>query len=92
MSFAVLFAATLPGLVILLIVLAAIERMTRRRSGRGDLSAAGLDVFSAAMLPGRAVELEHRAEAKERRVRPTDGAPPHGVDLDGGTARMKRAD
>lgn len=90
MNFAVLFAATLPGLVVLLIVLAAIERVLRRRKGRSSLSAAGLDVFSAAMLPGRAVELEHRAEAKERRLGPSDGAPPHGVDLVGGTARVRR--
>lgn len=90
MSFSVLVAATLPGLVILLIILAAIERIVRRRKGSSNLSAAGLDVFSAAMLPGRAIELEHRAEAKERRLGPSDGAPPHGVDLAGGTARVRR--
>ncbi|MFI5428486.1 hypothetical protein [Aeromicrobium sp. UC242_57] len=78
MSFGVLFAATLPGLVVLLVVLAAVERVSKRRRG---LSAAGLDVFSAAMLPGRAIEQEHRAEAKERRINPSDGAPPHGIDV-----------
>lgn len=88
MNFAVLFAATLPSLVLLLVVLAVVDRASRRQKGGSTLSAAGLDVFSAAVLPGRDVEQAYRAEAKERRVGPTDGAPPHGVDLGGGTAHL----
>ena len=85
MSLAILFAATLPGLVVLLIVVAAVERLSNKRRG---VSAAGLDVFSAAVLPGRATELEERDEAKNRRATHSDGAPPHGIDLTGGTAHI----
>lgn len=88
MSLAMLFAMSLPGLVVLLIAVAALERIVHRHGGR-SASAAGLDVFSASMLPGRAVELEHRDAAKTRRATHTDGAPPHGVDLAGGTAHVR---
>ena len=66
MGAGVLVALTLPGLVILLVVLAAVEhawsRVGRRSPLHGRerhaLSASGLDVFSAALDPGRNVDLD----------------------------------
>jgi len=60
MAAGVLFALTLPGLVILLVVVATAEHLWSRagrrslllRRQRHALSAGGLDVFSAALVPG----------------------------------------
>ena len=53
------------------------------------LSAAGADVFSAALVPGRAVDLEQRRASELLREDETDGAPPRGrVDLDTGVAHL----
>jgi hypothetical protein len=91
----VLFALTLPGLVILLVVVATAEhawsRAGRRsplhRRERHALSAGGLDVFSAALDPGRHVDLEEQRVREVRRDDALDGAPPYGrIDLDGGVA------
>lgn len=92
-----MFAATLPGLVVLLTLLAAVEHAASRRKRRGvvsrehrpALTATGLDVFSAAMLPGRDTELEHRNLAKRLRVEASDGAPRNTVDLTTGIARIQ---
>ena len=92
-----LFALTLPGLVVLLVVLASLEhawsRFGRRSrlhgSERHALSAGGLDVFSAALVPGRAVDLEEQRARELRRDDVEDGAPPSGrVDLDSGVAYL----
>jgi hypothetical protein len=63
-----LFAVTLPGLVVLLVVLAATEQVLARagrrsvltRHRRPDLSAAGMDVLAASMSPGKQHELDQR--------------------------------
>ena len=92
-----LFALTLPGLVVLLVVLAAFEhawsRLGRRSRLHGRerhaLSAGGLDVFSAALAPGRAVDLEQQRVREMRRDDVEDGAPPYGrIDLDSGVAYL----
>ena len=92
-----LFALTLPGLVVLLVVLASLEhawsRLGRRSrlhgSERPALSAGGLDVFSAALVPGRAIDLEEQRVRELRRDDVEDGAPPHGrIDLDSGVAYL----
>jgi hypothetical protein len=94
---AAVFALTLPGLVVLLVVLAAFEhawsRLGRRsrlhRRERHALSAGGLDVFSAALAPGRAVDLEEQRVREVRRDDVEDGAPPYGrIDLDSGVAYL----
>jgi hypothetical protein len=62
----VLFALTLPGVVVLLVAVAVIEQLASRRGRRGmvgrnrrrSLSAGGLDVFSSALIPGREADLE----------------------------------
>ena len=61
-----LFALTLPGVVLLLVVVAVVEQFASRRGRRGlvsrtrrrALSAGGLDVFSSALMPGREADLE----------------------------------
>ena len=91
----VLFALTLPGLVILLVVLAAAEhawsRLGRRSRLHGRerhaLSAGGMDVFSAALFPGKARDLEEQRVREMRRDDVDDGAPPYDrIDLDSGVA------
>ena len=97
MGAGVLFAITLPGLVILLVVLAAVEhawsRLGRRsplhRRARHALSAGGMDVFSAALFPGKAIDLEQQRVREMTREDVDDGAPPYGrVDLDSGVAYL----
>jgi hypothetical protein len=97
MAAGVLFAITLPGLVILLVVLAAVEhawsRLGRRsplhRRARHALSAGGMDVFSAALFPGKGIDLEEQRVRQMTRDDVDDGAPPYGrVDLDSGVAYL----
>jgi hypothetical protein len=97
MAAGVLFALTLPGLVILLIVLAAVEHAWSRlglrsplhHRARHALSAGGLDVFSAALFPGKALDLEQQRVRETRRDDAEDGAPPYArIDLDGGVAYL----
>jgi hypothetical protein len=92
-----LLALTIPGLAVLLVVLAAVESLAsrlRRRSPlarrhRRALSAAGADVFSAALVPGRDVDLERRRASELLREDETDGAPPRSrIDLDAGVAHL----
>jgi hypothetical protein len=91
----VLVALTLPGVVLLLTALAMVEavraRLGRRslltRRERHALSAGGLDVFSAALAPGREADLEQQRAREIRRDDVEDGAPPYGrIDLDSGVA------
>jgi len=50
---------------------------------------AGADVLSAALVPGRAVDLEQRRASELIREDETDGAPPRSrVDLDAGVASL----
>jgi hypothetical protein len=92
-----LFALTLPGLVVLLVVLAAAEHLWSRLGRRSRLhgrerhalSAGGMDVFSAALFPGRALDLEEQRVREMRRDDVEDGAPPCSrIDLDSGVAYL----
>jgi hypothetical protein len=92
-----LFALTIPGLAVLLVVLAVVERTASRlrrgsplfRERRHALSAAGTDVLSAALEPGRAVDVDQRLATEMMREDATDGAPPRSrVDLDAGVAHL----
>lgn len=97
MGIGVLFAATIPGLVVLLVLLAAVEHLAsrlKRRSAitgrhRPVLAAAGLDVFSGTLLAGKDAELEHRDLAKRLKVESGDAAPGSVVDLSSGTAHIR---
>ncbi len=97
MGIGVLVALTVPGLAVLLIVLAVVESTAsrlRRPSPLGHrhrpaLSAAGVDVFSAALVPGRAVDLDQQRAGELMREDETDGAPPRSrVDLAAGVAHL----
>ena len=97
MGIGVLFALTLPGLVVLLVVVATVEhvwsRLGRRsplsRRERHALSAGGMDVFSAALFPGKAVDLEQQRVREMTRDDVDDGAPPYQrIDLDSGVAHI----
>jgi hypothetical protein len=90
---ALLFALTLPGLVVLLVVVAVGETVWSRLGRpspllgrrRHAVSAGGLDVFSAALIPGRAADLEEQRVRETTRDDVGDGAPPYGrIDLDSG--------
>jgi hypothetical protein len=94
----VLFALTLPGLVILLVVLAGVEHAWSRAGRRSRLhgrerhalSAGGMDVFSAALFPGRAVDIEQQRVRELRRADVGDAAPPNRIDLDAGVVYIDR--
>jgi hypothetical protein len=97
MAAGVLFAMTIPGLVILLVVVATVEhawsQLGRRsplyRRDRHALSAGGMDVFSAALFPGKALDLEEQRVREMRRDDVEDGAPPRRrIDLDSGVAYL----
>lgn len=92
-----LVALTLPGIVLLLVLLAVVEHLAARlgrlsplaRTKRHALSAGGLDVFSVALAPGRAVDLEEQRSRELHRDDLGDGAPPRErIDLDGGVAHL----
>ena len=84
MEAGVLFALTLPGVVLLLLVVAVLEhtasRLGRRsaitRTHRRGLSAAGLDAFAQAVSPAQAVAVEQAQVEESRRDEEGDAAPP----------------
>lgn len=92
-----LFALTLPSLVLLLLVLGVVElvadRTRRRRDGeprRGGFTAAGLDVLESALFPEKRHQLEEQESERMRRDDEDDGAPPLStVDLATGVARIR---
>ncbi|MGW1733666.1 DUF6191 domain-containing protein [Streptomyces sp. NBC_00121] len=98
---------TLPGLVILLTVLAFADQLLLRagRAGvlpwrntarQGQISATGFEQLHASLSPGKQNELKERQSALLMRDDEEDGAPPSRttVDLAKGTAvvRMPRTD
>jgi hypothetical protein len=94
-----LWAMSLPGLVVLLVALAALERLglwagraswlpwRRRRTGP-PVSAAGFDEIGAAFYGGRRMEIEDRQSRSMLRDDEADGAPLNRVDLDSGSVRL----
>ena len=87
------FAMTLPGLVILLIGLALVERASRGiGSGRRDhpTASAGFDVLGEIFDPGTKHRIEEQDSIALRRDDIEDGAPPRSrVDLGNGTAHLR---
>ena len=89
MAAGVLFALTLPGLIVLLVVLATVEHAWSRLGrpsplhgrARHAVSAGGMGVFSAALFPGKALDLEEQRVRDMRRDEVEDSAPPV-MDLD----------
>ncbi|MFJ2115048.1 MULTISPECIES: DUF6191 domain-containing protein [unclassified Streptomyces] len=93
---------TLPGLVIVLTVVAFVDQLLLRvgragmlpwRNGarQGQISATGFEQLHASFSPGKQNELKERGSALLMRDDEEDGAPPHRtlVDLDGGTAIVR---
>ncbi|MDI5980311.1 DUF6191 domain-containing protein [Amycolatopsis magusensis] len=99
-----LFALSIPGLVCLLVLLAAVERCgrwagdrgllpwrRRRRttSGRAPLTAAGVDELHAFFSGSRRAELDDRKSQSLLREEEGDNAPPRSrIDLDRGVADL----
>ncbi|MFH0521984.1 DUF6191 domain-containing protein [Streptomyces sp. M41] len=95
------FFMTLPGLVVLLTLLAFIDQLLMRagRAGRlpwrnaarqGQISATGFEQLHASFSPGKQSELEERRSALVMRDDEQDGAPPRStVDLDSGKAVVR---
>ncbi|MFE4451724.1 DUF6191 domain-containing protein [Streptomyces sp. NPDC056796] len=100
MGFAVFM--TLPGLVVVLTVLAFADQLLLRagRAGvlpwrnsvrQGQISSTGFEQLHASFSPGKQSELRERRSALLVRDDEEDGAPPHRttVDLAGGTAVVR---
>ncbi|MFD4830311.1 DUF6191 domain-containing protein [Streptomyces uncialis] len=96
------FFATLPGLVILLTLIAIVDQILLhagragvlpwRNGGRaGQVSATGFEQLHGAFSPGKQSELKERQSALVMRDDEEDGAPPNHtrVDLDNGTAVVR---
>jgi hypothetical protein len=81
---AMLFMLTLPGLVVLLVAVAALERFGRWcgrdwlpwRRGRPPVSATGFDELTACFYAGKRIELEQRRTELVIRVDQQTAAPP----------------
>ncbi|MEE1937960.1 DUF6191 domain-containing protein [Streptomyces sp. TRM 70361] len=93
---------TLPGLVILLTLIAFVDQLLLqpgraevlpwRNAGRtGQLSSAGFEQLRAMFSAGKRSEPEERRSALILRDEEDDGAPPHrtSVDLERGTAAVR---
>ncbi|MFI5801473.1 DUF6191 domain-containing protein [Streptomyces sp. NPDC051561] len=100
MEFAVFM--TLPGLVILLTVMALVDQMMlragrswvlpwRNSARQGQISSTGFEQLHASFSPGKQTELKERQSSLLLRDDEEDGAPPNRtmVDLDGGTAVVR---
>ena len=101
---AMVFAMSLPGLVLLLTVLAVLDQLAvkagrtrwipwRGSKRAGQIASTGFDQLHAAVVPGKDVELRERHTMTMLAEEDESGAPPGDgaqVDLDGGTARVVR--
>jgi Family of unknown function (DUF6191) len=97
-----LWAMSLPGLVVLLVVLAALERFGwwagnrswlpwRKKLEGTPISAAGFDELDAFMSAGKRDELDQRNHSLMMRQEQDDGAPPLvDVDLDRGRIVLRK--
>lgn len=91
-----LWAMSLPGLVVILVVAGVADVvLTRRRRRRGQTAARaqvaeiGFDALGLALAPSRRHKLEHDEFMQLKREEEGDGAPPRSsVDLEAGRARI----
>ncbi|AWT41933.1 MULTISPECIES: DUF6191 domain-containing protein [Streptomyces] len=99
---AFVFFLTLPGLVVVLTLLAFADQLLLRagRAGvlpwrntvrRGQVAATGFELLHASLSPGKQHELKERQSALVLPDDEDDGAPPNRttVDLDAGTAVVR---
>jgi hypothetical protein len=91
-------ALTLPGVVLMLLAVAAVDQVMLRLHGRGlvrwrrdsQVSSTGFDLLHAALSPGKAEELAERRHHELVRDEESEGAPPRStVDLDAGIAHLR---
>jgi hypothetical protein len=93
-----LFALTIPGLAVALVVLGAADVLLHRRSGRRLLGSrrrvgaipVAYDEAAALFAPGKRIELEQRQSVELLRQTEDDGRTLTAVDLDRGVARVVR--
>ncbi|MFD0203088.1 MULTISPECIES: DUF6191 domain-containing protein [Saccharothrix] len=89
-----IFAMSIPGLALLLLGLAAGERVwqaVRRRKGHPVVTATAFDEFTTVFQGGKHIELRQRQVALMLGEDEESGAPPRGpVDLDSGNVRLAR--
>jgi Family of unknown function (DUF6191) len=101
-ALALMFAISIPGLVLLLVLLASIDRLgvaagrrlrlpwRRAEEGR-PLAAPGIDELNALFYATKRYELDERRTSLMLRDEEGDGAPPYSVvDLDAGTAVIRK--
>jgi hypothetical protein len=93
MGVGMLFAISIPGLAVLLILLAAGERavqfVRRRRGAPPKLGATGFDQLTTLFYAGKHHELDQRQTELMNRDEDDEGAPPRGpIDLDLGVVRL----
>jgi hypothetical protein len=87
-----LFAMTLPALVLLLTVLGIVELISAKRRGRrgSAMSSTGFDVLQEALYPSKKHEIEQRDHEALVTEEDAEGAPPRSrIDLDNGTATIR---
>jgi Family of unknown function (DUF6191) len=87
----VLFALSLPALVIGLTVLGVLEIVARRHGGRhhGTASSTGFDVVHELFTPAKRYQVEQREHEALLYEQDEEGAPPRTrIDLDRGTAHV----
>ena len=88
---------TLPGLVLLLLAVAAADQLVLRVRGHGlvpwrrdtQVSSTGFDLLHAALSPGKQDELDQRRTEELVRDDAEDGAPPRSrIDFERGVAHL----
>ncbi len=90
-----LFAMTLPALVIALFVLGMVELARDRRRGRQGtaMASTGFDLLQEALYPCTKYAIEQRAHEALAFEEDSDAAPPRSrIDLDAGTAHLRLPD
>lgn len=95
---AMLFALSIPGLVIAMLALCFVDQVLLRTRpglalpwrGRAGMSSTGFDLLQTVFQPGRQHELDRRHTELLRRDDDEEGAPPRSrVDLVRGTATLR---
>ena len=82
---------SIPGLVVLLVVVATVERMARLGRGKRAMpvTAAGLEDFAGVFQAGQRVDQEHKRHSLMMRDEVGDNGPPRTVvDFTAGTVRL----
>ena len=84
----------IPAAVILMVGFGIGERLLRRRRDKSGtpLTATYVDGFTEMFYGSKRMERDHRDSMSMMRDEDADGAPPLGIDLDSGVARLEKRD